>query len=255
MGTSATQVRTEIASSRDELGQTIGALEQRLAQTREDVIDRVSPKRVWHRKTDELRRRVGAVAGSVTGTTERMEMQMATSKSRVRGEVQELAGQTSEGVSRAADGARNTQAGLRQRAEGNPMAAGLVALGAGVLVASLLPPTPAEQRAARRVRDGLGPLQQRAGEAGRELAEGVSESAQERMDQVKSRANEAVQQVKDETATSTEEVKTETKAASRRVKGEAKASAQRAKSGNGRSSGSGSASAKPAPRRRPVRAR
>lgn len=135
------------------------------------------------------------------------------------------------------------------------MAAGLVALGAGVLAASLLPPTPAEQRAARRVRDGLGPLQQRAGEAGRELAEGVGQSAQERMEEVKSRANEAVQQVKDETTSSTEEVKTETKSASRRVKGEAKAGAQRVKSDNGRASGSSSASSKPAPRRRPVRAR
>lgn len=133
MGTSTTQVRAEIARSRDELGETIGALELRLAQTKEDVVDRVSPKRVWHRKTDGLRRRVGAMTGSVTGMTERMETQVATGTRRVRGEVQELAEQTSAG-------ARGSQAGLRQRAEGNPVAAGLVALGAGVLMASLLPP-------------------------------------------------------------------------------------------------------------------
>ena len=255
MGTSTTQVRADIARSRNELGETIGALEQRLAQTKDDVVDRVSPKRVWHRKTEGLRRRVGAVTGSVTGMTERMEMQVATGTRKVRGEVQELAGQTSEGMTRATDGVRQSQVGLRQKAEDNPMAAGLVALGAGVLVASLLPPTPAERRAALRLRDELGPLQQQAGEVGRQLADEVGSSAQERLEQVKARAGEAVEQVKEETTASTEEVKKETKAASRRVKGEAKASTRRVKSDAKSGSGSASATPKAAPRRRPVRAR
>lgn len=264
MGTSTTQVRADIARSRDELGGTIGALEERLAQTKEDVVDRVSPKRVWHRKTDELRRRVGAVTGSVTGMTERMETQVATGTRRVRGEVQGLAEQTSAGVSRATDGARGGQAGLRQRAEDNPMAAGLVALGAGVLMASLLPPTPAERKAALRLRDELSPLQEQASKAGRQVAEEVTQSAQERMEQVKSRAGAAVEQVKQETMASSEEVKSETQAASRRVKGEAKASTRRVKSevkseakSGPRSGGAsnGSSASKPAPRRRPVRAR
>lgn len=255
MGTSTTQVRADIARSRNELGETIGAFEQRLAQTKEDVVDRVSPKRVWHRKTEGLRRRVGAVTGSVTGMTERMEMQVATGTRKVRGEVQELAGQTSGGMTRATDGVRQSQVGLRQKAEDNPMAAGLVALGAGVLVASLLPPTPAERRAALRLRDELSPLQQQAGEVGRQLADEVSSSAQERLEQVKARAGEAVEQVKEETTASTEEVKKETKAASRRVKGEAKASTRRVKSEAKSGNGSASATPKAAPRRRPVRAR
>lgn len=255
MGTSTTQVRADIARSRNELGETIGAFEQRLAQTKEDVVDRVSPKRVWHRKTEGLRRRVGAVTGSVTGVTERMEMQVATGTRKVRGEVQELAGQTSGSMTRAADGVRQSQVGLRGKAEDNPMAAGLVALGAGVLVASLLPPTPAERRAALRLRDELGPLQQQAGEVGRQLADDVGSSAQERLEQVKARAGEAVEQVKEETTASTEEVKKETKAASRRVKGEAKASTRRVKSEAKSGIGSASATPKAVPRRRPVRAR
>ena len=254
MGTSTTQVRADIARSRDELGETIGALEQRLAQTKEDVVDRVSPKRVWQRKTEELRRRVGAVAGSVTGMTERMETQVATGKSRVKGQVQGLNEQTSAGVSRAKVEARQTKAGLRQRAEDNPMAAGLVAVGAGVLVASLLPPTPAERRAALRLRDELEPVKEQASEVGRQLADEVSSSAQERMEQVKARASEAVEQVKEETTASTEEVKGETKAASRRVKGEAKASTRRVKSA-AKSENSSTSATKAAPRRRPVRAR
>ena len=254
MGTSTTQVRADIARSRDELGQTIGALEQRLAQTKEEVVDRVSPKRVWHRKTEGVRRRIGAVAGSVTGMTERMETQVATGKGKVKGQVQELNEQTSAGVSRAKDEARQTKVSLRQRAEENPMAAGLVAVGAGVLVASVLPPTPAERRAALRLRDELEPVKEQASEAGRQLADEVSSSAQDRMEQVKARATAAVEQVKDETTASTEEVKSQTKAASRQVKGQAKASTRRVKSEVKSDNGSTSAK-KAAPRRRPVRAR
>ena len=59
---------------------------------------------------------------------------------------------SSGGVGSAVSGAVGT---VREQAEGNPLAAGLVAFGVGWLVSSLLPASEAEQRAARRAVETL----------------------------------------------------------------------------------------------------
>jgi hypothetical protein len=58
---------------------------------------------------------------------------------------------------------------------GNPLAAGLIAFGAGWLVASLLPATEPEQQVAWQARDlaaeKVGPVAQQLGQTGREAAQ------------------------------------------------------------------------------------
>ena len=76
MGTSAAEVaerRRDIARSRGELSETIEALEQRLAETKESVVDKVSPKRVWQRKTAAVRQKLDDVSTSLAAMTGRTE--------------------------------------------------------------------------------------------------------------------------------------------------------------------------------------
>lgn len=216
MGTSAAELRSEIAQSRGDLSETIEALEARVTETKESVVDRVSPSRVLRRKKAELRSRVMGTSPSVTAPSikGRTEGQMARSRSKVE-DISERAGEAAGTVS---EQARTAPSALRERTEGNPMAAGLVALGAGLIVANLLPPTDRERRAAERLRSQLEPLKQQATEIGKDVAGELQQSAQARAEQVKDRANDAAQHVKEEAQASSEEVKDQAQSATTEVK-------------------------------------
>jgi len=86
----------------------------------------------------------------------------------------------------------------RSQAQGNPLAAGLIAFGAGWLASSLLPATDAEQQAARAVQDRASDLAQPAKEMAQEAASQLQGSAQQAADSVKATAQGAAQEVKGE---------------------------------------------------------
>jgi gas vesicle protein len=92
----------------------------------------------------------------------------------------------------------------RQQARGNPLAAGLIAFGAGALVATLIPATRAEQDAVRELGD-------RASGAIEPVKEAVAESAQKLKDEAGTMVGEATGQVKqvaqDATQTTVEQAK------------------------------------------------
>lgn len=141
-------------------------------------------------------------------------------------DISERAGEAAGTVSEQAKAA---PAALRERAGGNPMAAGLVALGAGFLVANLLPPTDRERQAAERLRNQMEPLKQQAGDIGKEVAGELQQSAQARAEQVKERASDAVQQVKEEAQDSSEDVKEHAQAATSQVKQQGRRASRRVK--------------------------
>lgn len=137
---------------------------------------------------------------------------------RSRSKVEDISERAGEAAGTVGEQAKAAPTALRERAEGNPMAAGLVALGAGFLVASLLPPTDRERQAAERLRSELEPLKQQATEMGKGVAGELQQSAQVRVEQVKERTSDAVQQVKDEAQASSEAVKGQAQSATAQVK-------------------------------------
>lgn len=250
MGASAAELRRDIARTRGEMSETIEALETRLAETKESVVDRVSPKRVWHRKTAGVRGRLDDMGTSISELTGRTGDQMAQGSSRVRGQVQETAGGTAGALG---EQARNAGPAVKQRAESNPMAAGLVALGAGFLVAALLPPSERERQAAQRVQSQLEPFKQQATEVGKQMAGELQQVAQQGLEEVKGQATSAVEQVKQETSSSAEQVKEEAQSATTTLKRQARSASRQVKE----TSTGEEAPTRPrrAPRRAPARAR
>lgn len=95
---------------------------------------------------------------------------------------------------------------LAAKTQGNPLAAGLIAFGAGLLVSSLIPPSKAETDAAAAVREKARPLVNHAQAAGKEVVEGLNEPAQEAVENLKSTAAEAAGHVKDEGTSAAESV-------------------------------------------------
>ncbi len=256
MGTSAAQIaeiRREIARTRGEMSETIEALEWRLAETKESVIDRVSPKRVWQRKTEGVRRKLDDVSASMTGMTTRSEDQMVRSTSSVQVGAQGLSEQAGGGAGAVREQAKRAPSVLRDRAEDYPMVAALFAVGAGFALAKVMPPTETERQVAQRIQSELQPLKDQATQVGREVAGELKQRAQGSVEELKGRASEAAQQVKQETQSSAAQVKGQVQDASAEVKKRSQLASRGIKDTATR--GAPVTQPRRSPRRAPVRAR
>ena len=95
---------------------------------------------------------------------------------------------------------------LEQKTRGNPLAAGLIAFGAGLLISSLIPSSQKEQQAVSELQQNLEPLKEKAVDAAKEIAGNLQEPAQQAAEQVKATATDAVANVKDEGAAAKDQV-------------------------------------------------
>src|SRR5436305_1863983 len=92
-----------------------------------------------------------------------------------------------------------------RKTQGAPLVAGLVAFGAGALVASLVKGSETEARVAQTVLDNAQPLKEAATEAGQELVSSLKDQGQQAFQQVKETATQAGQEVKDQAQQATQE--------------------------------------------------
>ena len=96
----------------------------------------------------------------------------------------------SDTASSAAAAVQEAPQAVRRQTQGNPLAAGLIAFGAGWLISSLLPASRQEQRLAEQATE-------KAAEVGRPLADKAREAAAEVKDNLQEPAQQAVASVKD----------------------------------------------------------
>jgi gas vesicle protein len=122
-------------------------------------------------------------------------------KDKVMGATAQSASSTSSAVG---DALSDSKEKLRGQASGNPLAVGLIAVGVGWLVGSLLPASAAERQVAVQVKESTMPL---ANQTAREVAGKLQDPAQQAVESVRSTAADAAAAVKDETISSAQEVK------------------------------------------------
>src|SRR6266496_6422627 len=89
-----------------------------------------------------------------------------------------------------ADTVRQAPEAVTRRTQGNPVAAGVIAFGVGLLAASLLPTTDAEKRAGQQLKENAGDLVE-------PVRQPLKESAQQVKDDVSGTVRDAAQQVKE----------------------------------------------------------
>lgn len=136
--------------------------------------------------------------------------------SRVRGAAtsvkDSVMGSAADGAAAAAD-VRDTVTGapgtVARKAQGSPIAAGLIAFGAGLLVASLLPASQVEQQAAEKVKDTAQPMVDDLADSAKEAAENLKEPAHQAVQEVKAAATDAAATVQDEATAAAADVKTQ----------------------------------------------
>ncbi len=210
MGQESDTVRAEIAGTRDDMSQTLSA-----------IGEKVSPKQMARRQTGRVKDRfIGirtAVMGSVENVTQSVQDTAGAAGGRAQGVVQSM---------QQAPQAAKTQT------QGNPLAAGLIAFGLGLLVASLIPASEEERQMAARVGETAQPAVQQAQAAAQEVKQSLQSSAQDAIGEVKQAATGATQEVRDQAASSAQEVNESARQSVRDVGEQAKQSSQTATPGN-----------------------
>jgi hypothetical protein len=215
------------------MGQTAEELRRQLEQQREvvgrDLVaigDRVSPGRMVERRRAAVRESFGrartAVMGAADGAT------TATS-SRVGGVAEGVTSSAAAAASSVGGAVTAAPEALRSSTQGNPFAAGLVALGAGALLGSLLPKTRYEEQAVQHVQPALESAAAELGHEAQTMAEGLQEQAGEAAERLKESAQEATDAVKGDVADATEAVKRDASQAAEDTKASAQSAVEAAK--------------------------
>jgi gas vesicle protein len=188
------------------------------------------------RTRSELSRDVNALGESVTPGhmarkgADKVKDRAAGLKDQIMGSASDAGHATSDSASSMASSVGDTAHGaastVKRQARGNPLAAGLVALGAGWLLGSLLPASSKETEMAEAVKDRAAPVLDEAQST-------VKQMAQEGAEHLKEPAQEAVQAVKDHAQDSAQTVKQEGQSAAQDVGESARSHAQEAGSSAG----------------------
>ena len=191
-------IRADIEATRARLGTNVDA-----------VADKVTPSNIVHRQTDKVR-------DAVTGVKEKIMGAADHATTRAQDTVHTGAGHTSNTLHSAGDTlhdakdnvtAKLSDAGtavsnapdqVKAKTAGNPLAAGLIAFGAGMLISSLIPASQKEREAADQLKTAAQPLAAQVTDAAKTVAQDLKEPAQEAMENVKATATDAAQNVKTE---------------------------------------------------------
>lgn len=219
-----------------------GSIERTQASLSADIdalADKVSPQRIVERRVQRTRTAMTSIKDRVMGTTADQASSMTAAVGSTTASARDSISGTASSAADAAFAARDTVAGkasaaadavssapqqARRAARGNPLAAGLIAFGAGWLLSSLLPATQPEQRAAGQVKDLAvekgRPVAEQLGQAGQEAAQELRESAQQRAQSVKETAAGAASTVADEARSQASGVTDHAEQAGSRVAGQ-----------------------------------
>jgi hypothetical protein len=186
---------TETGGDPDEIRRDIESTRRELSHNVDALTEKVSPPRIVARRMDRAKNSIGTMKERVMGVASSTTGSAGSGLSTAGDKATSAAATASETVSAAPDTAR-------QKTQGNPLAAGVIAFGAGWLLSSLLPATEREQQAATAVKDKASEhsdaLKEPLAEAAGALKENLREPAAEAVESVKSTAADATANVQDE---------------------------------------------------------
>lgn len=175
-----------------------------LSRNIDELSDKVSPQRVVERRKEAARNSLSSVRSKIMGSAD-------NAKSSAGGVGSGVSSSASDAAASVKGSAQSAVGTIESTTTGNPLVAGAVAFGAGMLIGSLLPASEKEQQAAGRLVDAAKehgqPLIDEAKSVGQEIGQDLGNSASEAAEKVKSQAQDSAETVKGEGQSSAEEVK------------------------------------------------
>lgn len=190
-----------MATRTDELTTEIRTTRGRMDRTLDDIGDRAGPGRL----TERLKGAVSNTKDTVMGT----------------------AGDARSSMADSAGGATDS---VKRQSQGNPIAAGLVAFGAGLLAGSVMPESRTENKLAREVQSkAQGPLREQVEQSARAVSDQVGERASEAKDHIAEEGRHAKDEVSSDVGDRADAVKGHAQGAAEDVRGDVEEDARRAK--------------------------
>ncbi|MCW2699038.1 MAG: hypothetical protein JWQ45_573 [Blastococcus sp.] len=199
-------IRRQIEDTRRELSYDVDALNEK-----------VNPARVMDRRVTAAKGRITNLKEKVMGSAHDTTSQAHGMASNAAGSVQDAAsnaaGSVQGAAASAADSVQHAASSamgavqqapdtIVRQAQGNPLAAGVIAFGVGWLVSSLLPASEKEKQLAQQaesaVREHKDALLEPAKQAAQEIGDQLKPAAQQAVDSVKSTAQDAAATVAEE---------------------------------------------------------
>jgi hypothetical protein len=196
-----------MAQDADELRAQIDAQRSEITGTVEQIENRIRPGRIMARRRDRIRRTMIDWKDSVFGNDEPDYPHMgwypaaqnpyasgALDRRDDRDDDTGLMARASGTVSSVSDAPDM----VRRQTRGNPIAAGLIAAGAGWLIGGVLPRSERERSMARRIEPALSDAADVVKHEGQELAGELREPVREATDEVKHTGEAAIADLRDE---------------------------------------------------------
>jgi uncharacterized protein YjbJ (UPF0337 family) len=201
-----------MAEEPDRLRQDIEDTRASLTRDVDLLAEKTSPAKV-------AQRRWTAVKDKVMGTTDHARHAAADSTSAALTTVQDKASRAGdvagEKAHDVADAVRSAPQAVAGQTQGNPLAAGIIAFGVGMLAATLIPVTDAERRAGQQLKDNSGELTDKVKDIAADVKDDLSGPVQQAVGQVKDTARDAAQTTRDQAQSSAVDVKEQTRQAAR----------------------------------------
>ena len=216
------------SSDPDQIRRDIEHTQLALSTDVDALTEKVTPSRIAQRRVDRVRgtargwkdrvmgseplssATVSGRYGSGPSVSDRAQHLAGSASDRISDTAQSAASTVSDTASTVGDAVHQTPQALVRQTRGNPLAAGLIAFGAGWLVSSLLPASQREQELAAQAKQHASeigqPLLDAAKDAAAEMRDNLQEPAQQAVESVRATATDAGQTVTEETRSAAHDV-------------------------------------------------
>ena len=199
----------------DEIRADIERTRAALSDDVDDLAESVKPKNVAGRQVGKVKEGASNIKDRVMGSDD--DDYDGSAVGTVGDKAYAAKDTVGEKASEAGEAVRQAPRRMRRKAQGNPLAAGMIAFGLGMLVSSLIPSTEKEREAVSQLQDNLEPVKEKASEVAQDMAENLKQPAQQAGESVKAAATEGVENVKQEGHSAAADVKDQAQASKETV--------------------------------------
>jgi hypothetical protein len=207
-----------VGQSPDQLRREIESLRGDLSTLVEAVGERVSPKQVVRRSANSVGSTMRSVTDSVMGSAEEASDTLRTRARQVSRQAQSHASGARSGSRSSSRRSGRPSPGGR----GNRAAVGLVALGAGMLAASLLPPSQAEADAVEELKQSAARFGQEMKATGRSVAADLQPELDKSKNALSARTRRSSDRVTRSASASTRRVQQQARSGAARTRAQAR---------------------------------
>ncbi|MEU4622026.1 DUF3618 domain-containing protein [Actinoplanes sp. NPDC023801] len=185
-----------MAEEPERLRQDIEITRASLTRDVDLLAEKASPGRIAQRRWNSVKDRV-------MGSADHVRQVAGDSTSSARSTVQDGAAHLGE----AAGAVRGVPRAAVAQTQGNPLAAGIIAFGAGMLAATLIPVSDTERRAGQQLRDGGGDLTDKVKDLTADIRDDLAGTVEHAVDEIKSTARDAASTSKKQVRSSAQQAK------------------------------------------------